>query len=249
MRYSQISVDDVVNTWFRVRTPTFLYSGKLKRRTWKKAPPVTLESKRENSGTAQLVTSLSVGNSQVRLDPPEDIVVLYQTLVRDQALPAGFEEAFSTLAPHISPAASRQQGRLAMTSNTRAPLDVHEWRKRVSTSAVPTGSLEATEEVHLKTPKSDLPGTQRTSRDGRSGKGPVDQAPGRSAPGFTHAHGRDSSSKTGRRVIARCREKGLHFEGPYTSSQEIPQVAQHQPRHLLPTVCGTAPGIPQCLTQ
>ena len=70
-------------------------------------------------------------NSQVRLDPLEDVVVLYQTLVRAQALPAGFEEAFSTLAPHISTAVSRQQGTLAMTNNTQAALDLHEWQKRV----------------------------------------------------------------------------------------------------------------------
>ena len=178
---------------------------------------MTLESKRENSGTAQLVTSLSVGNSQVRLDPPEDIVVLYQTLVRDQALPAGFEEAFSTLAPHISPAASRQQGRLAMTNNTQAALDVHVWRKRVSDAEKRTEVAQAQFLLAAsKPPKKYISKLQKaiyqgpTSKDGRSGKGPVDQAPGRSAPGFTHAHGRDSSSKTGRRVIARCPKKGLH---------------------------------------
>ena len=109
----------------RQRTPTFSFPGKLKRRTGKKAPLVILESesKRENPGAAQLVMTRSVRNSQVRL---EDVVVLYRTLVRDRPLPAGFEEAFSTLAPHISPAATRQQGRLAMTNNTQAALDLHE---------------------------------------------------------------------------------------------------------------------------
>ena len=58
-------------------------------------------------------------------------MVLYCTLVRDKALPAGFKETFSLLAPHISPAASAQQGRLAMTVNPQAALHLHEMQKRV----------------------------------------------------------------------------------------------------------------------
>ena len=65
--------------------------------------------KHGNSVPAQLVSRHSARGSQALLDPLEDVVVLYRTLVRDQAVPAGFEEAFSRLAPHISPSASRQQ--------------------------------------------------------------------------------------------------------------------------------------------
>ena len=39
-------------------------------------------------------------------EPPEDIVILYQTLVKDDALPAGYEREFATLAKVIAPTAS-----------------------------------------------------------------------------------------------------------------------------------------------
>ena len=86
--------------------------------------------KRESAVPEQAVMSSPAGGLQARLDPPEDIVVLYHTLVRDQALPPGFEEAFSKLAPHISIAAKRQQGRLADTDNPRAALHLHELKKQ-----------------------------------------------------------------------------------------------------------------------
>ena len=105
-----------------------------------------------------------------------------------------------------------------MTNNTQAALDLHEWQKRVSDAEKRTGVAQPQFLLAAsKPPKKYISklqkAIQRTSRDGRSGKGSVDQAPGRSAPGFTHARGRDSSSKTGRRVTARCQKKGLHLQG------------------------------------
>ena len=108
-----------------------------------------------------------------------------------------------------------------MTDNPQAALHLHERQKRVrrgeehrgSTSAVPAGGLETTEEVRLETPESDLPRTQRTSRDGGSRKGLVDQALGRPAPGVAHTHGRDSQNETGGRIPARGWEKVSTLRG------------------------------------
>ena len=43
--------------------------------------------------------------------PPEDIVILYHTLVQDGVIPAGYEQEFSTLAgaKAFAPAAARTQ--------------------------------------------------------------------------------------------------------------------------------------------
>ena len=62
--------------------------------------------------------------------PPEDIVILYHTLVRDGALPEGFECEFATLARVIEPAAAREQRRMANFGHVEAAVWLHDREKR-----------------------------------------------------------------------------------------------------------------------
>ena len=62
--------------------------------------------------------------------PPEDIVVLYHTLVQDGALPPGYELEFAALANVIGPAATREQRRMPTFSNVDAAVWLHDREKR-----------------------------------------------------------------------------------------------------------------------
>ena len=63
-------------------------------------------------------------------EPPEDVVILYHTLVRDGALPEGCEREFATLAKVIAPAAAREQRRMASLGNVQAAVWLHDHEKR-----------------------------------------------------------------------------------------------------------------------
>ena len=63
-------------------------------------------------------------------EPPEDIVILYHTVVRDGAIPGGCEQEFSTLASAVSPGAAREQNRMALHGNVEVAVWLHEREKR-----------------------------------------------------------------------------------------------------------------------
>ena len=61
--------------------------------------------------------------------PPEDIVVLYQTLVRDGPLPARYEQEFATQAKVIAPVAAREERMMANFGNVEAAVWLHDREK------------------------------------------------------------------------------------------------------------------------
>ena len=79
---------------------------------------------------AQVVQAGSVVLAHAEEGPPADIDVLYHTLVRDGALPRGFEREFATLATVITAAAERERRRMANFGNVEAAFWLHEREKR-----------------------------------------------------------------------------------------------------------------------
>ena len=79
---------------------------------------------------AQVVQDGSVVLAHADEGPPADIDVLYHTLVRDGALPKGFEREFATLATVITAAAERERRRMANFGNVEAAVWLHEREKR-----------------------------------------------------------------------------------------------------------------------
>ena len=64
------------------------------------------------------------------LEPPDDVIVLYHTLVQDGALPPGFESSFADLGRFIFPAADRQVRNLARLGNVEAAVMLHRHSKQ-----------------------------------------------------------------------------------------------------------------------
>ena len=108
---------------------------------------------------AQVVQAGSVVLAHAEEGPPAGIDVLYHTLVRDGALPKGFEREFATLATVITAAAERERRRMANVGNVEAAVWLHEREKRKlvveqvrqqTTAQFDWGSRGATEEVQVK---------------------------------------------------------------------------------------------------
>ena len=109
--------------------PSSTLPGKLKRRTGKRAPP-TVKQEKEQREPEQVAKEEPSERQRVWTGPFSDAVFLYRTLVRDQALPPSYKEAFVSLAPHIHSASSRQRSRLAAMENVQVALDLHEREKQ-----------------------------------------------------------------------------------------------------------------------
>ena len=99
-------------------------------------PDVVMDSqprKGESESTESQVARVVMDEAATQLEecePPEDIVILYHTLVRDGAIPGGYEQEFSTLARAIAPGAAREQNRVARHGNVEAAVWLHEREKR-----------------------------------------------------------------------------------------------------------------------
>ena len=105
--------------------------------------------------------------------PPDDIVILYHTLVQDSALPAGYEREFATLARAIAPAAAREQNRTARlgtarSGNTKSNKQCN--RPRHSSSGRPVKNHEGSRREWKKScamaPRQDKTPRKQSVRDG-----------------------------------------------------------------------------------
>ena len=73
-------------------------------------------------------------SSQDREPIVDDIIILYRTLVKDKALPPGYEKEFSSLGPVLLDAADRQLRKNAAIENGQAAVLLHDfhWQQKKS---------------------------------------------------------------------------------------------------------------------
>ena len=70
----------------------------------------------------------------------DDIVVLHRTLVKDRALPDGFEKEFSSLGPVLDDAVDRQRRKNAASDNEQAAVLLHDFHRQKTKSSEATKS-------------------------------------------------------------------------------------------------------------
>ena len=71
-----------------------------------------------------------------------DIILLYHTLVRDGALPSGYEREFASLGPTLKEGAERQCRRDAQISNEEAAVLFHDFHRQRNKAAAAQKSAE-----------------------------------------------------------------------------------------------------------
>ena len=78
--------------------------------------------------------------SQDREPIADDIIILYRTLVKDKALPPGYEKEFSSLGPILRDAADRQLRKNAAIENEQAAVLLHDFHRQKTKSSEATKS-------------------------------------------------------------------------------------------------------------
>ena len=82
-------------------------------------------------------------SSQDREPIVDDIVILYRTLVKDIALPPGYEKEFSTLGPVLDDAADRQLWKNAAIDNEQAAVLLYDfYRQKTRTSEATESAVD-----------------------------------------------------------------------------------------------------------
>ena len=79
-------------------------------------------------------------SSQDREQMADDIIILYRTLVKDKALPPGYEKEFSSLGPVLDDAADRQLRKNAAIENEQAAVLLHDFHQQKTKSSEATKS-------------------------------------------------------------------------------------------------------------
>ena len=74
-------------------------------------------------------------SSQDRETIVDDIIILYHTLVKDKALPTGYEKEFSSLGPVLRDAAHRQLRNNAAIENEQAAVFLHDFHRQQKKSS------------------------------------------------------------------------------------------------------------------